>query len=107
MSLDKFVAFRSHYLFESNFCRPAEAHEKGLVENLVGYARRNFLVPPPHVVSLEELNTLLRERCRDCAERRLPVRDQTLGEAWEEEHRHLLPVPSWPWLCCVTRPARA
>src|SRR5712691_11475212 len=31
----EFVAFRSHHLFESVFCRPAEAHEKGLVENLV------------------------------------------------------------------------
>lgn len=43
----EFVAFRSHYLFESSFCRYGEAHEKGLVENLVGFARRNFLVPLP------------------------------------------------------------
>ena len=36
---EAFTAFRSHYLFESRFCNPREAHEKGLVENLVGYAR--------------------------------------------------------------------
>ena len=27
----EFVAFRSHHLFESSFCRPGEAHEKGLL----------------------------------------------------------------------------
>jgi transposase len=40
-----FSSLRAHYLFDSIFCRPAEAHEKGAVENLVGYARRNALVP--------------------------------------------------------------
>jgi len=101
-----FVAFRSHYLFESNFCRPREAHEKGLVENLVGYVRRNYLVPLPRVASLEELNALLRERCRGGLGRRLQSRNQTVAEAWEEERRHLLPLPAWPWPCCVTRPAK-
>ena len=71
------------------------------------YARRNFLVPLPRVVSLEELNALLRERFRDRADRRLPGRDQTRSEAWEEEQRHLLPLPAWPWRCCITRPTRA
>ena len=103
----EFVAFRSHYLFESNFCRPAEAHEKGHVENLVGYMRRNFLVPIPHVTSLEELNALLGERCRGSLGRRLRGQDRTVGEAWEEERRHLLPLPSRPWPCCATRAARA
>jgi transposase len=48
---EAFVAFRGHYLFESFFCLPDKegAHEKCLVETLVGYARRNFLVPVPEV----------------------------------------------------------
>ena len=33
-----FIAFRSHYLFESRFCTPGEGHEKGLVENLAAPA---------------------------------------------------------------------
>lgn len=102
-----FVAFRSHYLFEANFCRPREAHEKGLVENLVGYVRRNYLVPLPRVASLEELNALLRERCRAGLHRRLREQGRTVAEAWEEERSHLLPLPPRPWPCCVTRPARA
>ena len=44
-----FVVFRSHYLFDSRFCTPAQGHEKGGVESAVGYARRNFLVPIPEV----------------------------------------------------------
>ena len=29
-----FIAFRSHYLFDSHFCTPAQGHEKGGVEGL-------------------------------------------------------------------------
>jgi transposase len=43
---------------------PGEGHEKGLIENLVGYARRIFLVPLPNVASFEELNAVLAERCQ-------------------------------------------
>lgn len=55
------------------------------MENLVGYVRRNFLVPLPRVTSLEELNALLRERCRSSLGRRLQGQDRTVAEAWEEE----------------------
>ena len=102
----EFIAFRSHHLFESNFCRPREAHEKGMVENLVGYARRNFLVPLPRVNSYEELNAILLERCRAVVGRQLRGRGQTVAEAWEEERSHLLPLPVRPWPCCLTRPAK-
>jgi transposase len=51
-----FVRFRSHYLFESRFCTPAQGHEKGGVESAVGYSRRNFLTPMPAVADFDELN---------------------------------------------------
>lgn len=35
----------------------------GLVENLVGYSRNNFLVPVPRVESMDSLNVQLLERC--------------------------------------------
>jgi transposase len=54
-----FVRFRSHYLFESRFCTPAQGHEKGGVESAVGYSRRNFLTPVPAVADYDELNALL------------------------------------------------
>ncbi len=40
-------AFRAHYAYETWYCTRAEGHEKGLVEGLVGYIRRNVLVPIP------------------------------------------------------------
>lgn len=104
---ESFIAFRSHYLFQSRFCNPGEAHEKGLVENLVGYARRTYLVPVPEVDSFEELNALLRERCMAEAHRRLRGETLTIGELWEKERPHLLPLPTRPFPCCRTVPVHA
>lgn len=56
---DGYRSFAAHYAFKTDFCNIASGNEKGLVENLVGYARRNFLVPVPRVASLEELNNKL------------------------------------------------
>ena len=103
---EAFIAFRSHYLFESRFCNPREAHEKGLVENLVGYARRNFLVPVPEVDSFQELNDLLRQRCLAEARRRLRGETQTIGELWKQDRAHLLTLPAHPFPCCRTVPVR-
>ncbi len=65
---EAFIAFRSHYLFESHFSTPATPREQGRVENLVGYMRRNYFVPLPEVSSFEDLNKMLLERlCEDVA----------------------------------------
>jgi transposase len=58
---ERFVCFRSHYGFDSFYCRPGKegAHEKGGVEGDVGWFRRNHLVPVPKVASMVELNELL------------------------------------------------
>jgi transposase len=103
---EAFIAFRSHYLFESRFCNPREAHEKGLVENLVGYARRNYMVPVPEVDSFQELNELLKQRCQAEARRRLRGESQTIGEMWEQEKPRLLPLPAYSFPCCRTVPVR-
>jgi hypothetical protein len=101
-----FLAFRSHYLFESRFCTPGEGHEKGLVENLVGYARRNFLVPVPAVPSLVALNAELFKRCRHEETRRLHGETQTIGERLIEERGAMLALPTHPYECCRLVPAR-
>src|SRR6266478_7093007 len=54
---------QSHCLFKEKFGRPGKGNYKGKVEGLVGYARRNSLVPIPRVASREELNTHLRGQC--------------------------------------------
>ena len=102
-----FIAFRSHYLFESRFCTPGQAREKGLVEGLVGYSRRNFLVPLPEVGSWDELNHLLWQRCQAEDRRRLRGEKQTMGELWAVERPSLLPLPTRPYPCCSVHPVRA
>ena len=49
-----FAHFRGVYRFEAIVANTAAGWEKGSVENLVGYARRTYLVPVPEVSSLEE-----------------------------------------------------
>jgi transposase len=43
-----FSELQSHYLFADRFGRPGKGNDKGKVEGLVGFARRNYLVPVPH-----------------------------------------------------------
>ena len=59
-----FSELQSHYLFEDRFGRPGKGNDKGKVEGLVGYARRNFLVPIPVFESFEALNAHLLDCCR-------------------------------------------
>ena len=58
-----FSELQSHYLFDDRFGRPGKGNDKGKVEGLVGYARRNFRVPVPSFPSFDALNAHLEERC--------------------------------------------
>jgi transposase len=55
----RFIAFRSHWMFEAVFCTPGEGHEKGGIEGEGGYFRRNHWVPVPQAEDLEDLNEQL------------------------------------------------
>jgi transposase len=96
---DRFVALRSHYLFESQFTTPGPegAHEKGGVEGEVGRFRRNHLVPVPAVASLGELNALLLAGCEADLRRRIVGRAETVGEAWQVERALLRALPGEPF----------
>lgn len=102
-----FIALRSYYLFESRFCTPRQAHEKGLAEGLVGYARRNWFVPLPEFATWDELNAYLLAKCRAEGQRRLRGMVMTIDEAFALEQPHLLPLPSQPFPCCTLRPVQA
>jgi transposase len=88
----RFIAFRSHWGYESEFCNPARGNEKGGVEGEGGQFRRNRLVPVPKVRNLEELNELLLAGCRDDEGRVIEGRSQTVGAATIAEREHLLPL---------------
>ena len=89
-----FVAFRSHYLFESRYCTPGQGHEKGGVESDVGFAQRNFMVPLPKVDSYEELNSFLRAACRQDQERRVRGGQETVAEKLATEQPLMLALPA-------------
>ena len=88
-----FSELQSHYLFEERFGRPGKGNDKGKVEGLVGYVRRNFLVPVPRCASWEELNTRLREQCQKRGQQRLRGQEQTISERFEKDRAALLPLP--------------
>ncbi len=90
-----FSSLRAHYLFDSIFCRPGKAHEKGSVEHLVGYVRRNTMVPLPDVSDLAALNQHLLKWCEQEKKRQM--------QEWEQERPKLRPLPSHPFRCSVTR----
>ncbi len=91
---DLFKAFKWHYRFESRFCNPASPHEKGNVENKVGYVRRNALSPPPVVKDLEQVNDILRERTQQDLERIHYRKKVPVGALWEQDCEAFLPLPN-------------
>ena len=101
-----FVAFRSHYLFESHFCTPGQGHEKGQVEHAVGYTRRNALVPLPEATSFEDLNQQLLKHCLKEDSRKVSREVLTIGEAWEQERSSLLALPPSDYECCDMKVVR-
>jgi hypothetical protein len=100
-----FSELQSHYLFEEKFGRPGKGNDKGKVEGLVGYARRNFLVPVPRVGSWEELNAHLLEQCGKRRERRLRGQEETIGERFARDRAAFLPLPEAALEACEKRTA--
>ncbi len=90
---EAFLRLQSHYLFEHHFCLVRRANEKGHVENLVGYTRRNFMVPLPRVDSIEQMNAQLENDCRQDLQRTLRGKDGTKAQLLEQEREHFLSLP--------------
>ena len=68
-----FSGLQSHYLFEDRYGRPGKGNDKGNVEGVVGYARRNFMTPLPRFASWDAFNGHLEEQCRNRQPSRLRV----------------------------------
>ncbi len=104
---DDFKALRSHYLFESFFCNVGRPNEKGLVEGVVGYARRNFMVPVPRAADWDELNSSLTNQCEKRLSMKAAGKDKTIGELLEEERPLFLQLPDKPYDACRMEHRRA
>ncbi len=90
---ESFKKFRSYYLFESNYCNPAQGHEKGGVENDVGYVQRNFMTPLLEVSSYEELNARLWKACQENLHRRVRGQLASVADVLNDERSKFLPMP--------------
>jgi transposase len=104
---DEFVAIQSAYRFRAHMCTPGEAHEKGLIENFVGYARRNYLVPVPDVPDLAALNDYFDLKTTLEQQRRRRDQVATVGARFAEERPLLAPLPQQPFLPCTRHPVLA
>jgi transposase len=99
---EAFKRFRSHNLFESYYCNPAQGHEKGGVENDAGYAQRNFFAPLLEVDSYAELNRVLLERCRKNVDRHIRGKTESVAALWAQEQALFLPRPERDFPACTT-----
>ncbi len=94
---EAFIKFHAYYNFTPCFCNPASPHEKGGVEGLVGYTKRNYLTPVPVADSLEDLNDKLLSQCLVYGDHRMQGRERTVQELFEEEKELLLELPGVPF----------
>ncbi|MBZ4646468.1 MAG: Integrase catalytic region [Clostridia bacterium] len=90
---EAFARFQMHYGFESNFCNPDSGHEKGHVENKVGYSRRNMLVPVPEFKDIREFNRQLLAECDEDMRREHYKKDLLINNLFEEDKRAMRAIP--------------
>ena len=101
-----FTELQSHYLFDDRFGRPGKGNDKGKVEGMVGYVRRNFLVPIPSFESFAALNAHLERRCLERMDATLRGHSETIGQRMERDLEALMPLPSVPYEACEKQTSR-
>lgn len=60
-----YVRFATHYGFRADFCEAADPESKGMVEHLVGYAKRDLLVGQGPFATLAAANEAARLWCQE------------------------------------------
>lgn len=92
-----FQRMRAHYGFSARFCNPDSGHEKGNVENKVGYVRRNLFVPMAEYDDVEEYNRRLLAMHEAKAAEEHYKKLQPIGELFKADRAALLPLPRFPF----------
>ena len=95
-----FSGLQSHYLFEDRYGRPGKGNDKGNVEGVVGYARRNFMVPRPRFASWDTFNAQLEEQCRNRQGEVVRGHRETIGERLRRDCEALMVLPPAPGGAC-------
>jgi transposase len=88
-----FSGLQSHYLFEDRYGRPGKGNDKGNVEGVVGYARRNFMTPPPRFSSWDAFNAHLEDQCRNRRRDVLRGHRESIGARFVRDQEELTALP--------------
>jgi transposase len=95
-----FSGFLSHYLIHDRYGRPGKGNDKGGVEGLVGYSRRNFMVPIPRFATWDEFNLWLEAQCRQRQAEILRGHDESIGERLTRDLDAMTELPPAPFDAC-------
>jgi hypothetical protein len=93
-------------VFADRFGRPGKDNDNGKGEGLIGWVRRNLLVPVPRAASLAGLNEQLLEGCRRRLGDRLRGHDATIGERLVRDLAAFHDLPPVPYDACETKAGR-
>jgi len=102
-----FERFMLHHRFFSSFCNPDSGMKKVMLENKVGYHRRNMLVPIPRFNDLREFNKGLLRRCDKDMQRKHYKKGRTIAEFFEMDKTAMNPLPNVPFEIYKLEPAKA
>jgi Mu transposase-like protein/integrase-like protein len=61
----QYVRFAAHYGFRPDFCQAADPESKGIVENLVGYAKTDLMIPQAPFAGLAAANAAAAAWCTE------------------------------------------
>ncbi len=95
-----FSGLLSHYVIEDRYGRPGKGNDKGSVEGIVGWSRRNFMVPLPRFATWDDFNAWLEEQCRKRQAEILRGHSETIGERLERDLEAMAPLPAAPFEAC-------
>jgi hypothetical protein len=95
-----FSGMLSHYVIEDRYGRPGKGNDKGAVEGIVGWSRRNFMVPLPRFATWDDFNFWLEEQCRKRHADILRGHSETIGQRLERDLEVMMPLPPAPFDAC-------
>jgi transposase len=95
-----FSGLLSHYVIEDRYGRPGKGNDKGSVEGIVGWSRRNFMVPLPRFTTWDEFNAWLEEQCRKRHTDTLRGHHEAVGERLRRDLEAMMPLPAASFDAC-------
>ncbi len=96
----RFSAMLSHYVIRDRYGRPGKGNDKGKVEGLVGYSRRNFMVPMPRFATWDAFNEYLEEQCHTRQGDILRGHKVSIGDRLEADLAAMRDLPAASFAAC-------